>query len=431
MILRRSIQSIGDVVDWGLCVGCGACVDACDQGGIELVNIPGAGIRPLFRTPECASCEPCLAVCPGYTVEGRIETTPDKAWVGDTDRVGPVLEVWEGHASDDAIRHAASSGGIVTALAAYCLEKEAMAFVLHSGMDAREPSRNRTVQSRTREELIERAGSRYAPASPCDKLRLIEESDAPCVFIGKPCDTAAVAMARHRRPALDRNLGLVVSFFCAGAPGSQGTLDLARELGIEPGDVGEVRYRGRGWPGSFTVTTADGERSRSRSYEQSWSYLQQYRPFRCHLCPDGLGQVADLSCGDAWHAYRDDGNPGRSLILVRTERGREILGRAMAAGFIDAVPAEPAVLLDAQQNLINRKQHLWGRLLAMRLLGIPVPRFPGFALWSNWTRLPWQQRIRSVAGTARRILARGLWRRRPPRERAASPAAAEWRTEQL
>ena len=41
--------------------------------------------------------------------------------------VGYALEIWEGYAADPEIRRLGSSGGLLSALALYCLEKEGMA----------------------------------------------------------------------------------------------------------------------------------------------------------------------------------------------------------------------------------------------------------------------------------------------------------------
>jgi coenzyme F420 hydrogenase subunit beta len=48
-----------------------------------------------------------------------------------TDDWGPVLAAWEGWASDDEIRHRGSSGGAVTALAAFALDSGAADGVAH------------------------------------------------------------------------------------------------------------------------------------------------------------------------------------------------------------------------------------------------------------------------------------------------------------
>lgn len=410
--MSRKIKTIKDVVDWGLCTGCGACHYACDRNAVSLVNIANVGIRPRFDS-QCASCTKCLSICPGYQVDGQLATGPLPPRTEGDREFGQTLEMWEGFASDPEIRHKASSGGLLSALALYCLERENMEFVLHTGMDESKPWMNRTVQSRSREDLLKRTGSRYAPASPCDGLQAIEESARPCVFIGKPCDASAVVMLRKQRPDLDRKLGLVLTFFCAGAPSTQGTLDLIQSLNVAKDEINSVRYRGEGWPGKFKVTSNSGSEEKSYSYMESWGKLTHYRPFRCNLCPDGLGHVADISCGDAWEQFENNGDPGRSIVLVRTERGRAVLRGAIAAGYVELKPIGQETVFAAQPNLLSRRRELFGRLLAMRALFIPIPRFRGFSLFRSWAGLPLSKKARTVLGTMRRALVRALCRRQP------------------
>lgn len=412
----RRIRTLRDVVEWGLCIGCGACVSACPHQAISLVNIESDGIRPVFATQACLDCdchEKVLEVCPGYQIDaGLLAAVPAQPTEVEHE-FGPALEVWEGYATDAEIRHRGSSGAILTALSLYCLEREEMEFVLHTGARAELPWLNETVRSRTREDLLARAGSRYAPASPCDSLKLIEQSTRPCVFIGKPCDAAAAAALAKQRPQLDKNLGLILAFFCAGTPSTRGTLNLLGSLEAKPDEVETLRYRGEGWPGRFKVTGKTGGWNRDLSYEDSWDFLNRFRPFRCHLCPDGLGRVADIACGDAWSGYTGNGDPGRSIILVRTAKGREILRKAVSAGYVELRPLDPREVLKAQSNLLERRRQLFGRLAAMKMLGIPIPRFSGFSLLRSWLRQPARVKLRTVLGTLRRLVTRGLWRRRP------------------
>ena len=413
--MRRHIKTLQDVIDWGLCTGCGACAYACSRGGISLVNVESVGIRPRFDSAACAGCTECLSICPGYNLDGNLETRQLHKQTESDHEFGPALEIWEGYASDPEIRYQASSGGVLSALSLYCLERENMAFVLHAGMDEARPWLNQTVHSRTRADILARTGSRYAPASPCDGLEAIEQSDRPCVFIGKPCDAAAVAMLRRQRPVLDQRLGLVLTFFCAGSPSTAGTLHLLKSLEVRTEEVSAVRYRGQGWPGRFTVLSTDGSDEKSLSYMESWGSLTGYRPLRCHLCPDGLGRVADISCGDSWENFSSNGNgnPGLSIVVVRTRRGQEILHRALEAKYVNLQPVGATAVLAAQPSLLQRRRELFGRLLAMRLLLVPIPKFVGFSLFRSWIRLPLLRKVRTVLGTIRRLVLRGQWRRQP------------------
>jgi coenzyme F420 hydrogenase subunit beta len=223
-----------------------------------------------------------------------------------------------------------------------------------------------------------------------------------------------VALARKQNARLDRNLGLVLSFFCAGTPSTAGTKALLSDMDVPIRELSTLRYRGNGWPGRFAAGFQNDTREATRSYLESWGFLQRYRPFRCHLCPDGLGQISDISCGDAWHRYADnEADDGRSLLLVRTERGRGILQRAVKAGYMVLSKSESDAVRNAQVNLLGKRKQLFGRLMAMKILGVPTPRLRGFSLSANWMRLSTMEKTRTVLGTIRRVLSRGLWHRNP------------------
>lgn len=320
-----------------------------------------------------------------------------------------MLELWEGHAADPEIRYRGSSGGLASALALYCIEREGMHGALHVAADPAAPCLNTTVMSRGRAGILAATGSRYSPASPCDGLSRIGSAPGPCVFIGKPCDIAALRKAGPLLSGLEEKTGLAIGIFCAGTPSTQGTLDLLKSRGVAPAEVRSVRYRGDGWPGMFTAE-AEGAEGAGLPYAAAWGFLQKYRPYRCHLCPDGTSEFADLSCGDPWYRAIREGEEGRSLVLVRTGRGRTLLHAAAAAGYVSLEKASAERLIGSQENLLLKRSAVWGRLLALRAFGIPAPRLEGFSLFRNWRRLPLRDKLRSVVGTGRRIIERKYYR---------------------
>lgn len=460
--MTAAIRNVRDVAARQLCMGCGVCAYV-DPAGVRMADSVAHGRRPVAqgrgpvvdvetRSPfaagtapsaravapsgdaraagETAAAREALAVCPGVDQSVRHDLAAPGIIAELAETWGPVLELWEGHAVDPLMRFRASSGGAISALAAWCLEKGGMHGVPHVAARRDVPYLNETVLSRTREEMVARSGSRYAPASPCEGLQLVEDAPGPCMFVGKPCDCAAVSKVRAIRPKLDQRLGLVVGFFCAGTPTTAGTLALLRKMGIEdPSTVRSLRYRGDGWPGSATaiVDTPEGPKWRTLSYGESWGgVLVDHKQWRCNLCPDRTAESADISVGDPWWDGVPEDAPGRSLIVVRTERGRRTLAAAMAAGYIAAVRAEPWKVRASQPGFPKVRGSIWGRIAALRILLLPVPRLTGFAIFRHWLReLTVAERVRSVAGTVKRAVLRRLWRPLTPVPGAApSPSSS-------
>jgi len=402
-------------------------------GTIEMIDSLAHGRRPRYkdRPPVTADDADALTVCPGL---GLAHASPP----AETDLIaelrpgwGPVLELWEGHATDEDIRFAGSSGGAATAIALACIETGGMHGALHVKARPDAPLLNHTVLSTTRAELMEATGSRYAPASPCDGLHLIQIAAAPCVFIGKPCDVAAVDKARRLRHALRERIGLTISIFCAGTPTTQATFRLLDHIGVDDStDVVAVRYRGRGWPGKTTVTirTTRGLETRSLSYKEAWGdILSHDRQWRCQVCADHTGEFADIAVGDPWHRPVHRTDQGTSLIIVRTERGRRVLRNAIDGGYLDIKRVEPSCLPASQPALLRARGAVWGRLVTCRMLGIPAPRYHGFPMFRFWmSELPLVGKVRSIVGTIRRIFTRSLTSRisiapcieAPPSQRA-------------
>ncbi len=414
------IQSVTDVAQWQMCTGCGVCAYLEPQA-IEMVDEDSLGRRPRLRGEPVNQGD--LGYCPGVNLQlSSIHFPPGVAGelLGEW---GPVLEVWEGYASDESIRLRASSGGGVTALALFGMEQSGMHGVLHTVPARGNPLHNESQLSVDRNSLLQGMGSRYGPASPCEALEKIESAPGPCMFIGKPCDVAATQAAARRRPGLANNLALTVNVFCAGTPSHEGARVLLKEMGVPEGKaLSSFAYRGAGWPGMAEARLTPETVYSRMSYAQSWGIVQRYRQWRCYICVDHTGVFADISVGDPWDRAIEEGDPGRSLFVVRTEAGRQHLRAAIAAGYIHANSVPLDRLANSQPNLALTQASVWGRLMASRLLFLPVPDFQGFPLFKNWlTCLTGAQRFQSILGAFSRILRRKLYRRWPLS--AASPTS--------
>ncbi|MBE1281859.1 MAG: coenzyme F420 hydrogenase [Rhodobacteraceae bacterium] len=406
---------ITSMVSRNLCTGCGACAGAFPTA-IRMMEDPVNGRRPVVEQSNAGrmASQAATAVCAGANTDWSdldITDQTDADW-------GPILAVWEGWAADPEIRYKGSSGGAVTALAHFALRTGMVDGVAHVAAREDDPRLNRAVISRDRASLLQGTGSRYAQASPAETLGQIAAESDPVAFIGKPCDVASVRRAVRATPDLATKIPLTIAIFCAGAPNLAATEQLLDRLEVpKDGKLIDLRYRGKGWPGLMQAVWRDADgtehTSKGLSYAQGWGdILQGERRWRCRICADHTGALADISVGDPWHAAPDgDQDPGRSLIVARTPRGKAMIEAAIRAGALVAEPRARTTLEAAQPNLKNTHAAVWGRTVAMRVAGLKAPQLNGRHLFAQWRELPFKQKLQSVMGTWKRILRDRLWRR--------------------
>ncbi len=150
-------------------------------------------------------------------------------------------------------------------------------------------------------------------------------------------------------------------------------------MGCSEANVKTLNYRGDGWPGYTTASTEDKEYK--MSYMDSWGKIlgRDTRKF-CRFCLDGIGEMADISCGDYW--YLDKGRPdfsehsdGRNIIFARTSKGEEILTEIKE----NILHLEKLNRLDdlflVQAPQCERKATIFTKILALKLIHKPIPFF--------------------------------------------------------
>lgn len=378
-MIRRRARSlrteIDRVVAAGNCSGCGAC--ALLSPGVRMEQDRAGYARPVWPAEE-VDPGPVVArsfrrICPGVAVvamrrDGR-RTHPT---------MGEYVSVWRAWASDAEIREAGSSGGVLSALSGWMLAEQAVTGVQAAAASAEQPGRTVTVQLRTRAEVIEAAGSRYAPVANAARF---DPDDRATAFIGKPCEVYAARRLTQQRA----DPPLLLSFFCAGVPSQHATDELVTALGVDVQSLVELRYRGDGWPGQFRARDQAGVTG-TLSYERSWGdHLGKRLQDRCKICPDGTGGHADVAVGDLWAADAN-GYPiftegaGVSVAVARTIRGHELLQAAHRAGVLVLEPVEMDEVAGVQPFQSLRRATLLGRLVGRRLAGVEIPQYRGFHL---------------------------------------------------
>ncbi|MGD8310269.1 MAG: Coenzyme F420 hydrogenase/dehydrogenase, beta subunit C-terminal domain [Chromatiales bacterium] len=394
------------IVAGGLCTGCGAC--SAVVPAIVMDYSANGFLRPRATGPLGADdVESVNAVCPGIRVAraGDDEARTHPIW-------GPVVSVHIGHAVDPALRWAGASGGALSAILVSLLENAEVAHVVETAASESDPLRNRTLSSRSREDVLAAAGSRYAPSSPLATIDRYLRQPQRFAFVGKPCDVVALRRLARRDGRVDDKVAVMLSFLCAGIPSELGSVEILDSLRVARADVRGFRYRGNGWPGATRVDTASGE-TRRLDYDAAWGgVLNRHLQWRCKICPDGTGEFADIACGDGWHLDtqgRPDfaERPGRSLIIARTAKGERIVDDAIRRGHLDARPLPIDAIARMQPFQKKRKSEILVRLLAMRTLLQRVPTYTGLGLFEAMRYSPPHKLVQGYLATLVRLLQRG------------------------
>ena len=308
------------------CVGCGLCVATKKAHIVEDKN--------GFYHPKAGDEKWMAEICPAGGKQQKIMDFRS-IW-------GRMQCIYYGWSADADVRRVASSGGVLTEIASYLLEKGKVDGIIHTCADPGDPTRTVSCISTTREELISRSGSRYAISHPLEILDSLDKTKH-YAFIGKPCDVVALQNFVVVQPEWKDAVVYTLSFFCAGLPSKEAQEKLLTYLECPKSELQSLRYRGEGWPG-YTIAVEKSGQEHKTKYSTSWGQILGRDIMKmCRLCLDGIGEAADIACGDAWNLTLDKKPDfteadGRNVIFARTEKGKEILDSMITDGRICVKP---------------------------------------------------------------------------------------------
>ncbi len=393
-------RSVAEVVAHDLCIGCGLC-EAVTAGRVRMAMTPEGTLRPGpldgFRDDEE---DRVLAACPGVVASARQEAgvPVDEVW-------GAWLDMAYAWAGDPEVRHRSASGGVLTALGMHLLAASPVSSVLHVAADPDRPIRNRWVLSTTPAEVLARCGSRYAPVAPLAGLDEVLDRDEPFAIIAKPCDLGALHRYGRVDERVDRLCAARLALVCGGQSRLTKTWGLLDQLGVPEEDVASLRYRGNGNPGPTRIETRAGV-AHQVSYLDMWADEGGWDvETRCKLCPDALGEAADVAVADAWVGGAPVGeDEGFNAIVVRTRFGRELVAAAVDSGELvlgDAIT--PRRFDRLQPHQVRKKVALAARYQGLADAGVPPIETPGLRIARLGRRLDPGSRAEQRAGTRRRI----------------------------
>ena len=374
------------------CCGCKLCLGFAN---VELIEDEKGFVHPEGENDGCLK-----KVCPCF---GAQIPQMDSSMIW-----GRYLKAYLGWSSDDAVRFESSSGGVLTEVACFLLRTQRVDYIIQTCADPTDPTKTVTQLSSTEDEVKQCSGSRYSISHPLSVLSRLDLSKK-YALIGKPCDITAFRNYSRINPDIKNSIIYTLSFFCAGLPSKQAQEKLLKELGVSNRDLVSLQYRGKGWPGYAIGKDRRGVEY-SIDYNSSWSKILGRDTMKfCRFCLDGIGELADISCGDAWYLDQEKmpdfrEKPGRNIVFARTQVGLDILQGMAEDQCVSLRETSLTDLRFIQSYQFERRGSMRAKMMAMRLCGKPVPHYDKYILTSYQKSLTFRKRLRFFLGTVKRVL---------------------------
>ena len=317
-----SVELLEDVHKRDLCIGCGACVDLCPY----FRNYRGKTSQLFACTLEQGRC---FAYCPKAEVD--LNDLTRKIWHADYDGspLGPYRKVLASRAGTQMDRGAFQAGGTVSALMAFALKNKLIDAAALTDRDGLTPVARLVTDW---QKVTGCASSKFMASPTLSALNMgVREGYRRLGVVGTPCQMTAVAQMRSNpleKKEHDVPVGLSVGLFCNWSVDTRQLINLLDQRL----KISEIRSMDIPPPpaGLLVLETDNGR------MEVSLSEIKPLIPHTCYICLDMTAEFADLSVG----MY--EGRPGWNTLMVRSERGAEMVDQAHRENFIETeeFPAE-------------------------------------------------------------------------------------------
>jgi len=319
-----TIELENKVIRTGLCVNCGACQGLCPYWS----EAEGRTIKYFDCSRENGRC---VQFCPRMPVD--LGALREKFFEKDSiiPEIGPYKALYLTRAADAKIRENSQHGGSMTALLELAINE---GFIDAAVMTKTEGTLGaKGVVATNADEIRACSGSSFQIPAALKVLNeaLKENKYKKIGVVGTPCKTLA-AYKMRAKPFEENgnnaeNIGMIFGLFCGWGLDWKGlealvdkytTRDVMKHMDILPS-----KYH------SMELNTKGGVKS--VDLDEIYPLVKN----NCKYCTDLTSEFADISVGGARSADGWEVDKGWNQVIVRTEKGMELLKIAREKGVLE------------------------------------------------------------------------------------------------
>jgi coenzyme F420 hydrogenase subunit beta len=350
-------KNVSFVSEDNMCTGCGICAAVCPHNVISMVVDEAKGVyQSSVNLETCTDCTICLKSCPPLTWSNKPKTDNYNESIGD------YKSAYAAYSTNEDIRLNSASGGFITTLLIYLLEKKMITGAVVVKRDEMNPLISKPFVATTVDEIKNAKGSKYSPVKFDEIVKeIIDGNFTNLAVVGLPCHIEAIGKAEKKNKKLKDKIKYKISIVCGQAPSFLGYEYIAKKFGIQTDEITELKNRGDGWPGYMQIQTKDKNIKVPYGSKYSMGTVLSsplFTPLACQMCADSVGFEADVSVSDAWlDKYMDD-TQGINLILTKNEEIDTIVKQMSKDKYITLIDENVEDFIKANKSVINNKSKL-------------------------------------------------------------------------
>jgi coenzyme F420-reducing hydrogenase beta subunit len=385
-----------DVVQAGLCVGCGGCASMARSARMTMdrygqLKPDMSGLSALLPTRQF------MRICPFSPDAADEDAIGAKRFplpVHQEPRLGRYEATYIGYAAEDGFRLGGSSGGLATWTAETLMRRGIVDAVAHVAPSRGDRLFEYTV-SRDVEALKAGAKSRYYPIELSGVIRAILATPGRYAVIGVPCFIKAVHLLRAEDPRLAERITHTIALFCGHMKSARMAESFAGQMDarLDGAESFDFRLKDPSQPANWYVAEI-GLPGGERRHKHWWDMVDGdwgagfFQNSACDWCDDVAGETADLAVGDAWiEPYSSDGR-GHNVAIVRDPALHALFREAMADGRLALTQVSAETVVETQAAAFRHRREG----LAYRLAVMP-PALPLRKRVRPSTRLPIRRKL--------------------------------------
>ena len=378
-----------DIVQSGLCIGCGSCVAQAGPAIAHMAFDSYGQLKPRGASEWIAAPSDSFSrTCPFSPAAPDEDYLSSRFMAPGTPRdryAGQMVAAYVGHVTAEEHRLNGSSGGMVTWVAAELIRRglvDGIAHVVAADDPAKQGRFFHYHIARTETEVHQGAKSRYYPVELSRVLDEIRDSPGRYAIVGIPCFIKAIQLLRLKDATFRERIVYTLGLFCGHMKSARFVESFAWQMKVPVGKVSTLDYRHKfpdrpaNWYNT-KLSLRDGTRVNKdwwHAVDGDWG-AGFFMNSACNYCDDVVAETADISFGDAWvEPYASDGK-GTNVVVVRSPEINSLLQAAIGAGQLKLKVVDAAFVHQTQAaGFRQRREGLAYRLTLSRTGVKPVKR---------------------------------------------------------